>query len=75
MAENIPEISISDFKRLRVHELRRLKSCEVFADGVYLFTFINPYTDYIRLQTEGFAFLSNTQGGEDMESILQKEAA
>jgi len=54
-----------------VPELKRLKSCEVFADGEYIFTFVNSATDYIKTQVEGFAFLSNTQGGEELEDILK----
>lgn len=73
MATLIPEISISDFKKLKAHELRRLKSCEVYSDGEYLFTFVNPQTDYIRIQSEYRAQLSNSVGGEDLNSILHKE--
>jgi len=73
MASNIPEITITEFKRLKVPELKRLKSCEVFADGEYLFTFVNSATDYIRTQTEGLGMLSNTQGGDDIENITRVE--
>ena len=68
-------ISITDFKKLKVPELKRLKSCEVFADGQYLFTFVNAATDYIRTQVEGLAELSNTQGGETLEEITRQEVA
>ena len=73
MSSTIPEISITEFKKLKAQELKRLRSCEVFADGDYLFTFVNSATDYIRTQVEGLAYLSNTQGGEDPEDILRKE--
>lgn len=73
MSTMIPNISISDFKKLKVPELKRLKSCEVYADGQYLFTFVNPNTEYIQTQVEGLAYLSNTQGGEEPEDILKKE--
>ena len=73
MSSTIPEISITEFKKLKAQELKRLRSCEVFADGDYLFTFVNSTTDYIRTQVEGLAYLSNTQGGEDPEDILRKE--
>ena len=69
---NIPNISITDLKHLKVPELKRLKSVEVFSDGEYLATIVFSKTDYIRTQVEGLAFLSNTQGGEDLENILNK---
>ena len=72
MATLIPEITISEFKKLKVEQLKRLKSCEVTSDGVYLFTFVNPQTDFIRVQTEYKAQLSNSVGGEDLNSILRK---
>ena len=73
MATLIPEIPISEFGKLKVEQLRRLKSCEVTSDGEYLFTFTNPTTDYIRIQAEYKAQLSNSVGGEDLDSILNKE--
>lgn len=75
MATLIPEIPISEFKKLKVEQLRRLKSAEVYADGEYLFTFINPNSEYIRIQAEYKAQLSNSVGGEDLDSILNKEVA
>jgi len=70
MSTLIPNYTISDFKKLKVPELKRLKSAEITADGGYLFTFVNPDNDYIRTQTEGLAMLSNTQGGEEIENIM-----
>lgn len=70
MSELIPSISITEFKRLNVRELKRLKSCEVTSDGRYLFTFINPNTEYIKFQAESMAQLSNSVGGETLEQIL-----
>jgi len=64
------QITITDFKKLKVPELKRLKSCEVFADGQYLFSFVNACNDYIRTQVEGLSELSNTQGGETLEQIM-----
>lgn len=69
MSELIPSISITEFKKLKVHELKRLKSCEVTSDGQYLFTFINPNTEYIKFQAESMAQLSNSVGGETLEQI------
>lgn len=75
MAELIPSYSITEFKKLKVPELRRLKSCEVTSDGEYLFTFINPTTDYIRVQAEYNAQLSNSMGLETLEEILEETHA
>jgi len=73
MATLIPEITISDFKKLKAHQLKRLLSCEVTSDGEYLFTFINPQVDYIRIQAEYKAQLSNSVGGESLEEVLKQE--
>ncbi len=70
----IPQISISEFKSLKVPELRRLKCCEVTSDGDYLFTFINPRTDFIKLSAENMGQLSNSVGGEDPEAVLAPQA-
>lgn len=69
MSGLIPTIPISAFKRLKVFELKRLKSCEVESDGEYLFTFINPTTSYIRGHTEQLAQLGNSVGLETLEQI------
>ena len=70
MSTLIPQISISEFKKLKVPELKRLKCCEVYADGEYLFTYIRPNTDYIRVQSEYMGELSNGLKGETLEEIL-----
>ena len=69
----IPSMSITDFKKLKVSELKRLKSLEILSDGEYLGTIVFSKTDYIRIRVEGFAHLSNTQGGEDPENMLKKK--
>lgn len=66
----IPEITITDFKKLKVHELKRLKTCEVFADGEYLFTFVNAQTGFIREQAKELGVLGNPLRGESIEEIL-----
>ena len=70
MATLIPNITITDFKKLKVPQIRRLKCCEVYADGEYLFTFTNPRTDYIRLEAENKGQLSNSVGGEALEEVM-----
>ena len=70
MSELIPGITITEFKKLKVHELRELKSCEVTSDGEYLFTFINPRTDYIKVQSEYMGEMSNTVGGKEPGEVI-----
>ena len=70
MEELIPQINIREFKRLKGHELRRLKTCEVFADGEYLFTFVNAQTGYIREQAKNLGVLGNPMRGETLEEIF-----
>ncbi len=76
MAQFIPEISISDFKKLKASQLKRLKSCEVYSDGEYLFTFVNGMTvpgGYLRTQSEYQCQRGNAVGGETLEQILNQE--
>ena len=73
MSDIIPTYTITEFKALKVHQLKRLKSCEITSDGVYLFTFTNPMTDYIRQNAEQKGQLSNAVGGETLEEILKEE--
>ena len=76
MATLIAEMTITDFKKLRVTELKRLKSCEIYSDGEYLFTFVNGSVDtsgYLRIQTEYKCQTSNAVTGETIEKILEKE--
>ncbi len=70
MSKIIPNITLSQLKGLNAKQLKRLKSCEVTADGVYVFTLINPTTDFIRAAADRNAELSNSQGLETIEKIL-----
>jgi len=70
MAELIPTYTITEFRKLKASELRELKCCEVTSDGEYLFTFINPNTEYIKAQAENMGQLSNSVGGKTLEDIL-----
>ncbi len=77
MATLIPEMTISDFKKLKVPELKRLKSCEIYSDGEYLFTFVNGGVDasgFLRMQTENRCQTANAVSGETLETILKQEA-
>ena len=69
MSDLIPSIPLSKFKSLKASQVKRLKSCEVTSDGEYLFTFINPQTDYIRTKAEYMAQLSNSVGGQGLEEV------
>ena len=75
MADIIPSYSISEFRKLRVDQVRRLKSAEITSDGEYLFTFVNPTTDYIKLQAENLGQLSNSIGKEPLEQLWGVEGA
>ena len=76
MSTLIPQMTITDFRKLKVPELKRLKSCEVYSDGEYLFTFVNGSVDpsgYLRAQTEYKCQTSNGVVGETLEQILKEE--
>lgn len=76
MATLIPEITITEFRKLKVPTLKRLKSCEVYSDGDYLFTFVNGSADasgFLRLQTENKCQTANAVSGETLEQILKQE--
>ena len=59
-----------DFKKLRASQIRQLKSCELYADGVYVCTVTIPSTDYIRVQTEYNAQLSNSIEGKELSEVV-----
>jgi hypothetical protein len=66
----IPEIEISQLRKLKVEQIRQLKSVIVTADGQYLCTVVIPRTDYIKMQTEYMGELSNGVGGKDLTEVL-----
>ncbi len=71
MSTLIPEMSITEFKKLKAYELKELKSCEVYSDGEYLFTFVNAGTDYVRLAVENLSQTSNAVGGKTLNQIKE----
>ena len=74
MAELISEITITDFKKLKAHQLKRLKCCEVYSDGEYLFTFVNGNIEpsgYLRTQAEYNSLDANAVSGLSLEEILE----
>ena len=74
MATLIPEITLTEFKKLKADELKQLKCCEVYYNYDYLFTFVNPRTDYVRVQTEYMGEMSNTVGGKELGEIRAEYA-
>ena len=70
MSTLIPSISFSEFKKLKVSDIRELKAVEVTADNEYLMTVIIPHgdmhsTDYVRIQAEYLGVKANIAGGKD----------
>lgn len=73
MADLIPNITYTEFKKLHPEQLKRLKSCEVTFYSDYLFTFVNGATEasgYLRTQAEYNCQTANAVGGETLEEIL-----
>ena len=66
----IPSIPLSALRRLKVEQLKQMVSCNVISDGEYLFTFVNPQTDYIKIQTEYLAQTGNATGGKTPEELI-----
>ena len=72
MAELIPSITFTEFKKLNPEQLRRLKSCEVTFNTDYLFTFVNGNAEpsgFLKLQTEYKCQTANAVGGEDFAAL------
>jgi hypothetical protein len=66
----IPEIEITQFKKLKVEQIRQLKTVDLIADGQYLCTVVVPRTDYIKTQTQYMGELSNGVGGKDLMEVI-----
>ncbi len=76
MATLIPNVTISEFKKLKVSQMKELSSCEVLSDGEYLFTFINGSLEAsgnVRDNAEQWGSVSNSVGGKTIEEILEVE--
>jgi hypothetical protein len=74
MADLIPTITFTEFKKLKPDQLRRLKCCEVTFNTEYLFTFVNgniEQSGYLKVQTEYNSQTANAVGGETLEDILE----
>ena len=78
MSTLIAEMTITEFRKLKVTELKRLKSMEIYSDGEYLFTFVNGSVDtsgFLRIQAENRCQTANGVCGETLEQILNLEVA
>jgi hypothetical protein len=73
MSTLLPNYSLTDFKKLGANQLKRLKSCEIYSNGEYLFTFTNGVTDYIRVQAEGVK--GNAVDGEELSAVSCQRSA
>jgi hypothetical protein len=62
----IPEMSLSNFRKLRAGEMRRMKSFVLTVEGEYLGTVIIPQTSHVKCSVESLGQLSNTVGGRDV---------
>lgn len=73
----IPQITISEFKRLTASEIKEMKSVEVTSDGEVLFYAIIPpkqggmsIIDNITAQAEYLGHRANSVGGLEPQDIL-----
>jgi hypothetical protein len=74
MSDIIPNITLTDFRKLKAAQLKRLKSCEVYSDGEYLFTFINGNAEssgYLRNSCANNAQAANAVAGENIEQVTE----
>ena len=72
----IPEISLTEFKRLKAEQIAQLKSCAVTTDGEVLFFAIIPSKsggmaiyDDISTHAEYLANRSNTVCGRELDEV------
>jgi hypothetical protein len=74
----IPQISISEFKKLSASQIKEMKSVEVISDGEPLFyAIIPPYrggmsiNDNIRTQAEYLGHRGNSVGGLEPQDLVK----
>ena len=76
MNEFLPEISLTEFRKLKPEQLRELKNCEVTINCEYLFTFVNGNTEpsgYLRMKCQYDGAAANAVGGKTLEDIIAGE--
>ena len=66
---DIPQLSLSDFKKLSARQIKAMKSVDLTSDGEYLVTISNPRTDYIKEMINELSIQSNSVGGKDPAEI------
>lgn len=76
MSDLIPNITISEFKKFHVGDIKRMKSIEVYADGEHLFTAIIPKgdwvtKDHIKTSAETLGMTSNIVEGLDPTELKE----
>lgn len=78
MAEFIPSITFTEFRKLGADKLKRLKSAMITFNGERLFIFVNGDTEetgFLWMQTEQNCQTANANLGETLEEILEAEVA
>ncbi len=77
---DIPSMTISEFRALKVPQIKELKSVEIYADGDHLFTAIIPHGDmftkgYAKTEAEALGLKTNIPGGKDPSELKEKADA
>lgn len=65
-------INWTEFRKLTPEQLKSLKSYEVTYEGEYMFTFINPGTEYCRGVAMNISNISNSVAGLELADVLQQ---
>ncbi len=75
----IPQMTIVEFKKLKAHQIKEMKSVEVISDGEHLFTAIIPpinagmgIVDTIKTQADYLGARGNSVGGKTPEDVKGK---
>jgi hypothetical protein len=74
MAELIPEMQVSAFRKLNVEQIKMLKSCEIVAEGEYIGTWVNGNLEdsgFLRKSTEDKCQAANAVRGLNPEEVLK----
>jgi hypothetical protein len=79
MSEYVPEITFTEFKKLKAREIKEMKSYEVYSDGELLFIAMIPHGDFIAKgytidNSRVLATKANANGGKDYEEVIGEKA-